>query len=323
MHKLLIIIGILSFLIQPATGYGETLDRIVAVVNDEIITLSEFTAMAEPVLREAQASLSPSEFLQQETVIKKQVLDAMIDERLMLHKAKELGLTVQDDEVNERIEDIKRENKIETDEQFNQVLLDEGLTLNELRDQMRIHITMLKLRAREVQYKIDVSEADARKYYQDRKSEFTKPRRAHVFLLLVEVSATASEQVKAEKRSVAQQLRQRLIAGEEFNLLVKEVMPQAADNGGDIGWLEEGKMLQEFQQLVFTLPIGSISEPFATDHGINLIKVVEREDETLVPFEQVQEAITNKIRQTRTEARMRDWLDDLRAKAFITKKDVL
>lgn len=316
-----VVISCIVFLSIPMLCSAEVIERIVARVNGDIITLSEYEERLYPIREEARNSMKPEEFAAQEKFIQNTVLDAMIDELLMLQKAKEDNINVMDDEIEERLTELKKQNNITSEEQFIEALKLDGITIEEVKKEIRKQITVMRLRSRDIQSKIEISELDARNYYDENKATYRIPEKAHVLLILIELPASPSESVKSLKMQQAQKLVERIAGGEDFSKVAREQIAVAgSENKEDIGWVEKGKLLPEFEKVIFELPVGQVSEPFVTDYGINIVKVVERTPESFKPFESEKETIVEKLYKKRFEERTRDWVDELRKRAFIERK---
>ncbi|MBN2056958.1 peptidyl-prolyl cis-trans isomerase [bacterium] len=299
---------------------AEVIERVAAVVNNEIITWSEYQEELQPILAQALESLGAEEFATQRRAIEIQVLDAMIDEVLVLQEATTQGVRVLKEEIDERIEVIKRDNNLETQEDLERALAKEGMSLVRIRRDIERHITMMRMRAREVQFKVEVTDADALTYYESHLEEYAVPPMARISLLTLPL-ASQVELFKQDKLEQAARLRERIMAGADFQEMVEQYMPaDIVASAGDIGWVERDKVLPAIADLAFELDVGAVSEPFETEFGINLLLVTDRRDATHNTFQEVKEEIKRRLMDVKMEARTRDWLDGLRSKSFIDKK---
>ncbi|MBI4640382.1 MAG: SurA N-terminal domain-containing protein [Candidatus Tectomicrobia bacterium] len=238
------------------------IDRIVAKVNREIITMSDLEERLA-ILANQQGGLPDGDT----TEIKKSLLDRMIDQKLILQKAKELGLTVSSQElsaaVQETLEGIKKQNNITSDEQFEQALLRQGLTLDkyrkEVEEQISIQLYESKVISLEVRSKIQITENDISNYYYTHPKEFLLSEEVRLRHIFFRYPPGASEGVKVGVREKALGVLRRLRAGEDFATLAAQYSDGPRTDGGDLGFVKKGAILPVLEEIAFNLPSGQIS----------------------------------------------------------------
>jgi len=292
---LLLLLASLTGLAGPASA--EIIERIIAKVNGEIITLSEFQ---ERQVAAAQAArITPDQigtFLRESNA---RLLQEAIDEILLIQKAEDAGLALQPEYVDEVIESIRAENKIETEEQFQAALAQEAMTLDDLRTQIRKSMTQRMIIQRDIEPKISVSEEQLQEEYEKRKdSDFTKP--ASVSLQEIFIPEDAGGIV------LAQDIVARARANEDFASLARtHSAAPTADSGGDVGELSQGDMSPELEDIAFSLSVGEVSDPVRIGEGYQILKVVARTSGSVVPFATAKE----RIRSVLMSARFKDEYD--------------
>src|SRR5574340_457527 len=235
--------GVLSIsLVTAQPAVAEIIERVVAKVNGQIITLSEFEARQ---MAAAQAAhIGPSEaaaFLRQNNA---KILQDAIDEMLLLQRAEDAGLKAAPQWVDETIESIRKDNKLTSDEQFQTALQADGLTLSELRQNIEKSMTRQMVLGREVEPKVAVSEAEIRAEYEKlRDTELTRPPTVTLQEILVKDVAGGE--------NLAKELVAKARSGEDFQALARthSIAPSRA-NGGDIGEIAENDMDPALRKLL-------------------------------------------------------------------------
>jgi len=292
------------------TGETELVDRIVARVNDGVITLSELKEAAAPYT----ASLSDKEEIRK---VEQQVLNTLIEERLIIDKAKNLNITVSEEEIDEAIEEVKQRHSLD-DYQFQQLLERQATTWEEYREEIRDQILLTKALNLEVNSKIELKESDAKKYYEEHLSEFLYPkdvRLRQIFILCPE-GADPAEQQRAQAE--AEHIYRELMKGEDFGKLAKKYSQDpSSEKGGDIGYVKEGELLAPLEEVVFQLKEGEISRPIKTKRGYHIFKVEEVRDNRVRPFQEVKDTILNKLYKERFAQRQKQWMEEIREESFV------
>jgi len=299
MRRLLVLTLLPSLLgvAGAAPARADIIERIIAKVNGEIITLTEFQ---ERQIAAAQAArITPDQigtFLRENNA---RLLQEAIDEILLVQKAEDAGLGLRPEYVDEVIEGIKKDNKIETEEQFQAALAQEGMSLDDLRANITKSMTQRMIIQRDIEPKISVSEEQMREEYENKKdTEFTKP--ATVTLQEISIPEDAGGMV------LAQEIVKRARAGEDFPSLARtHSAAPTAENGGDLGEISQGDMSPDLEKVAFSLSVGEVSDPIRIGDGYRILKVVARTSESVVPFATAK----NQIRSVMMASRFKDAYD--------------
>ncbi len=298
---------------------AETLNGIAAIVNDEIITSLELNREYAMVLKEEEkrGAFSP----EAATKLKRDILDAMIDRKLVKQKIKELNIVISEEEIRQSIEDVKRQNKL-SQEALTSALLAQGMTFDQYKAQMREQLERLRLMSQEVKSKIQVSEREIREYYDANKSLYTEEptyRARHIF---IKVNKNASNEEIKKLMAKAVTVMTEAKSSSDFIALAKKYSDEAsaAKDGGDLGTFKKGDMLPEIESAVITMTPGEISDLVTTPAGFHIIKLEEKSAERLKPFDSVKAAIDEILYKKKSEERFKQWAEELRKAAAVEIK---
>ena len=298
-----------SLALVPCALGAETIERVVAKVNGQIITLSEFQSRQVAAAQGARVdSAGVGAYLRQNNA---KILQDTIDEILILQKAEDAGIRAPAAWIDEAIDGIKKENKIASDEQMQEALAREGLTLAELRANIERGVLRRIVMQRDVQPKIEVSEADVRAEYETLKAkEFTKP-----------ATVTLQEILIAEDKgglALAGELVGRARAGEDFQELARTYSTAPSrGNGGELGQLAQGDIHPDLEKVAFELAVGSISEPLPVAGGYRLIRVVAKTTGSTTPFDAVKERVRDRLMMARFDKAYEEYVAELRKNAVV------
>lgn len=289
--------------------HGDVIERVIARVNGQIVTLSEFEARQMAAVQAARVPEGEIEaFLRQNNA---KLLDEAMEELLLVDRALALGLKLRPEYLDQVIEDIKKEQNIGSEEDFLAQLKREGLTREALRRNIERSVIVRQVRARDVDPKAQVSEADVRAEYERRKvSDFTRKATVHLMEIVVKGDGAA----EASAALVA-----RLKKGEDFETLAREHSVSASKAaGGDIGRVEPSDLNPALEAAVANLRPGEVSAPIPVEGGYWILKVRERLADEVTPFDQVKDKIQEDLSRTRFEKVYGDYIADLKKNAVYT-----
>jgi peptidyl-prolyl cis-trans isomerase SurA len=279
-------------------------DRVVAVVNDEIITMSDLQ-------REA---LKRPEITDQRLI-----LEGMIDRKLQMVAAKRNGMEVTDRELTEAIADIMKRNNMDS-KQFEDALAREGTTLEQYRVEFREQMTMSRLFNKFIRTGLSVDEKEVREHYDRNLAQFSLPEEVRVRLLAVIVPEKASSAQIAEARQKAETLMARIGKGEDFIRLIRENSgsPTAAQDG-DLGFMQRGHAIPEIEEATKDLKPGQYAGPVKAADGFYIIRVEEIRT-PVRPFEKVKDEVQKMLYEQKMENTYRAFLQSLRSEAHIENR---
>ena len=282
------------------------LDRVVAVVDDDIIMESELverTAAIRTRMREQSTQLPPTE------VLFEQVLERMIVESIEMQMAEKSGIRVSDNELNETLANIARQNNMTTDA-FRETILSEGMSWPALRDQIRRELTVNQLRQRRVGSRIQITDQDVDNFLN---SEMAKTNLAPDYRLghiLIAINNNTPPHVAEE---TALLVYQKLQQGADFAAMAAQYSSgEAALSGGDLGWRKAAQLPTLFADTVLDMKAGEISQPIRSASGYHLIKVLELRGGTEQIVNQTKTRhILIKPNEIRNETEARKLIDDI------------
>ncbi|MDD9947549.1 MAG: SurA N-terminal domain-containing protein [Myxococcales bacterium] len=250
-------------------AHAEVIERVVAVVNDEAVFLSELRRRAAPFLASVVADASPGERRERVNALYNNLLNQLVDEVLIEQTAQELKLTVSSLEVDQAIDNVRRSNGL-SDEQFWEAVGEQGFTRAQYRQDVRKQLLRLKVINQKVRTRVNISEGQVREEYDKRLRQARRSQRfraAHVLYALPE-GASATEVKKA--MSAASEMRVRLTA-DNF------IAQAEAHGGGELGWLDQGDLPTSLETTLLDLEPGQISAPVRGPAGVHLFLLQERQ----------------------------------------------
>lgn len=317
LKRVFVIGGCLFWLSAPA--WAQVLDRIIAVVNDDIITLYEFNAAFEPYLKNIEKTYpgkDKDQFIRQ---TREAFLQRMIDNLLIEQEAKRTGIsaTVKDEDVMNVLQDMLNRQNVSMQD-FLQKVAREGGSLEAVKKEIRSQLIRMRILRREVKDKVIVTEEEIGAYYNKHRSEYEGNESVRIKHLMLPFPGEADQKVKERIKRDAEGLRERIRKGEPFDALVaKYSKGPAVDQGGDVGFIEKGVILPEVEAVAFSLPPGEISPVIESDVGVHIIQVIDKRGAGLKPIAAVREEIIAKIEEEKLESKFEQWIVSVRAKSHI------
>lgn len=299
---------------------AEVADRIVAVVNDEVITLSELDSAFEPYQAKIEASYRGTGRDNALSDAKTGLLNRMIDNMLMEQQARKAGIVIRDEEVAGAIRDLLERRKISREDML-KALEREGTTLEAYEKGIRDQLKRIRLIQREIKSKVAVSDEEIGEYYLKHREDYEGKDMVRLKQIFIALPKGTDAGGKEQRRAEAEAIRKRLKDGEPFDLLsARYSQGPAAAAGGDIGFIEKGMILPEVEEAAFSLPLHEISEVIESPVGFHIIQVIDRRGEGIKAIETVREEIRERIDQEKMEKKFAEWLQELRTKSHIEIK---
>jgi parvulin-like peptidyl-prolyl isomerase len=301
---------------------AEVVDKIIAVVNDEIITLAEFNTAFDPYLKNIEDNYKGKD---KEALInqsKEAFLKRLVDNLLIEQEAKKAGksIVIKDEEVMDVVRDMIAKRKSNMEE-FKKNLAREGTSLESLKKDIRSQMVRMRLLRWEIKSKVMVSDEEIGEYYTKNRQDYEGKEAVRLKQIFLAIPAKADKKTKAKIKEEAEQLRKRVLAGEPFELLaVKYSQGPGAAQGGDIGFIEKGTIIVAVDSVAFNLPMEQVSEVIESSIGFHIIKVVDKKGAGLKPIATVREEIKTKIEDEKLEKKYEEWITSVRKKSFIEIK---
>jgi peptidyl-prolyl cis-trans isomerase SurA len=297
-------------------------DRVVAVIDNEIITERELMAQADGPLQEIDRTLSPDERAKQRRRVLQQALDAEISERLLTREVRlnKDKLGVADKDIDRAVDEVMRLNHINR-EQLQTALYGQGLTWTEYRDKLRVQLERTRLVQFKVQGKVQVREGEVRRRCQERLrlQAADGPALVCASHILLKLDGGASPRALEAQLQRARALRARLVAGEPIAALAAEHSDDPSAKDGALGCFGRGEMVEAFEAAAFALEAGGTSEVVRTPFGLHLIQVSERRaaEAGRCDTPEATDAIRNELMQEEMGRQMALWMAELREQSFV------
>lgn len=300
---------LLAFPVEETASASVVIDRVVAVVNEDIITLSDLQR-EETQKRNELKDIKMDE---------RMVLEDMIDRKLQMAAAKKAGMDVTDKELADALADVMKRNSFDT-KQFEAALAKEGLSLEQYKQELREQMTLSRMFNKYVRSGVIVDETEVRAYYDRNRSAYTLPEEVRLrqiyFPLPDNATPAQTSVVKARAETVYELARK----GGDFLRLVRDNSSDAAAfQDGDLGFMKREHMLPEIQAAAQPLKTGEISRPFLCSGGYHIIRIEEART-PVMPFEKVKDDILNTLYQQKVENTYRSWLQTLRSDSHVENK---
>ncbi len=299
----------LLLLIRTDPLHGEVIDRIVAIVNDSVITLSELNS-ASMVARERFGMNMDG--MEEDT--RTRVLETLIEQKLVKQASEKAGIDVSEKEIDNAIEDVKKQNRISHEELLS-AIRSRGLTYEEYREQIREQIRQVKFITKEIRSKVSIQPEDIEDYYIQHIDEFRQP--ASYRIRVIYFGDTDRKLLKKKIGAVLDGIER----GEDFSTLASRYSEgPTASSGGDLGYIKEGEMDETIEEVAKGLDIGEISEPFTTHAGTYIIQLVDRREGDAVPLEEVRDEIYDRLFEEAMRTRYRTWLEEMKKNSYIERR---
>jgi peptidyl-prolyl cis-trans isomerase SurA len=311
-----------------ATPKADIIEQVLVKVNGEIITKTDLEARQIAALRQKNPNLRPNDDAALRAALAEVtpavILDA-VDEMLMVQRGKELGFTMSTDRFNSILENIKKENKIESDEQLQAALKQEGMTMADLRRQLEKTMIVQQVQQTEIMQKLQVTDTELKAYYEAHKDEFGTVPNVTLREITINVPTSAAginvgqdDDAKAK----AEEVRAKIIAGEPFPRLAADYSDSGSKaNGGLVGPLSKSDLSDELQQAIAGLKTGGVTPVLRTSRGYQIIKIENLQDSTTKPFDEARPEIADKIANSKRGGEYQKFITRLRTDAIIDWKN--
>jgi len=311
------------FLVLPTISLANVVDRSVAIVNEDTITLSEVNELGNSFFQKVTAETPANQLTEALQQARKTVIDKLIDKKLLLQAAKKLNIQVSDEEVDNALQRLLDKNTTTMD-QFRKEISSMGMNEKQYREDLREQILSSKLINHEVRSKVVISEDAILDYYDTHHTEQISG--GDYYILQIGCTWGTKEQngtipTQENAKTKAEKVRNQALKGEDFKELAKQYsdLPSAVD-GGDLGIFQQNEMAPYIRDAVANLKPGEISQIVETENGYQFFKLLSNQEGkivTKVPYESVKEEIREKLSQQAMELRFQEWLKTMRDKAYI------
>lgn len=294
---------------SPGNSHSSALlDKVVAVVNKEVITWSELYRAMEFEASSEMKSLSDAEkkkiFKESEAFF----LEGMIDTKLQIQAAKKLDIDASKEEISDAIEGIKKKYGME-EKEFQESLKKEGFTMEDYKRRLADQIILSKVVGQQVKNKIVISDEEIKEYMS--KNKDVEYRVRQIFFRIPEKDFD-----RKTLEAKAEEILQRLKNGEDFPALALKYSDDPSGRiGGDLGFIKKEYLGKEFVEVLSNMPVGGVSSPFWTEKGLHIVKLEEKVDTSNV--DEFKEIVKKKLFEKRFNEEYRSWIRSLREKAYV------
>jgi peptidyl-prolyl cis-trans isomerase SurA len=295
---------------------ADVIEQVVATVNDEAIFLSDLRQQAAPFLPRVMSAATQEERMAGLRALYQEILSKLIDQELIEQAARDMQVRVTSRDVERAVLNVIRQNGL-SEEEFWEAVRGQGFTEAQYRSDVRKQLLRLKVINQRVRGRVNITEADVRRRYEQRLRQANRSvrfRTSHLFLSLPDgASATDVASVREE----AEEIRQELTA-ENFAEMIAEY------GGGELGWLSQGDLPEELEEELLTLDDQEISDPVQGERGFHIFFLHERErgGSDMPGFEDVKEQLYRQMMERAMVRQEENFLRELRRDAIITRKEL-
>ncbi len=289
----------------------------VATVNGAVISNKdfdlEFLGAKQRFMRQGQ---TPND--SQLMALKKEILERLIDRELLYQAAVKNGTKVEETTVDEQMTKVKK--RFPSEDKYKDMLKGMKLTESELKSQLKKNLVIKQFVEKQFEQNAKVSDKEIRTYYDSNQGAFKQPEQVKASHILIKVAPGAKKEEKAAARKKIMTVQERLKKGEDFAVVAKEVSegPSGA-RGGDLGYFGRGQMVKPFEEVVFVLKPGEVSDIVETDFGYHLIKCADKKPGGTIAYKDVKDRLSQYLTQQKVRKKVTSTIKELKAKAKVEK----
>ena len=287
---------------------------IAATVNGIVIKDTEVDAKVSAYMERMAAQIPPNMVEQYKTQIRGQALESMIVEQLLAEQIKKAGIDITEKDVNDKLNEIvAAQPGGMTIESFKAMLAAQGQSFDVVKGQIKKTLGYEKLLGA-----VEVNDAEAKAFYNENKEDFNTPEQVQASHILIKVAPTATPEEKTAARAKIDGLLKQVKAGGDFAALAKENSdcPSKA-KGGDLGFFDKSSMVKEFADAAFAMKAGQVSDVLETQFGYHIIKVTDRKEGGLTPFDKAKTDIVKTLQEKKKGEMFRQLIEKAKAGAKI------
>jgi len=302
---------------------GKTVEEIIARVNNEIITRSEYEksrqSAEDDARQDCQNKCTPEQLKAEIDQRQRTSLRDLIDQSLLVQRAKDMGVSVEP-ELIKRLDGIRTQNKIESMEELEKAVTAQGMNWEDFKNNIRSTLLTQRVISNEVGSHITISDEEISKYYQAHKAEYVRPEQVALREIEVSTQGKKPEEIPDLKKK-AETTLQRIKDGEDFGEMAKRFSDSSTKTqGGFLGMYKRGELSKELEDKVFSMKKNELTEVTETKQGFLILQVLEHYDEGEQSLAKVKNEIMDKLYSARMEPAMREYLKTLREQSFVVIK---
>jgi len=324
MRKPLAVLLFVLLIALPSFAADKIVEEIVARVNNQIITRSEYLRSKEELRKEAQQQdpVNADKIVAERD---KDVLRDLVDQQLLLAKGKDLGITA-DTELVKKLDQMRKDMNLDSMEELEKAAQAQGVSFEDFKQNMRNQIITQQVIGREVGSRLNITKDEEQKFYEEHKSELDQPEQVRLSEILISTDKKPNDtrddsQVLQAAQDKANSLLEEIKKGAKFDDVAKKDSdgPSAAQ-GGALGYFKRGTLAKELEDKTFAMRAGDVSDVIRTKQGFIILKVTEHRDAGVPPFNQIEPRIQEAVYMQKLQPALREYLTKLREDAFIDVK---
>jgi len=302
---------------------GKTVEEIVARVNNEIITLTEYEkarqGAGDDAKQECQNRCTPEQLQTNIEERQKNALRELIDQSLLVQRAKDMGISVKAD-VIKQLDQIRKQNKLESIDALEKAVKSEGMNWEDFQSNIENHMLTQRVISSEVGSHININDSEVSKYYEEHKSEYVRPEQVVLREIEVSTQGKNADELPALKKKAETALK-RVQDGEDFGEIAKRFSDGSTkEEGGLLGQYKRGELAKELEDKVFVMKKNQLTDVMETKQGYLVLQVLEHYDEGQQSLDKVRNEIMDRLYSKRMEPAMREYLKTLREQSYVIIK---
>lgn len=310
----------ICFISQARAERRELVDKVVAVVDEEAITQSELDELLNPIYEQYRKQYQGEDLFRKLDEARRILLNQLIEDRLVYQESKRAGVKVAEEEVDASVNDFK--DRFQNDAEFNKLLKEEGMTMTKLRERYERQIAIRKLHQYEVRGKVMVSPKEVEQYYKDHINEFATNERIQVRTITIRKSPEAVEKGLTDETAKAKAeavLKELIDTKADFAELAKRYSQDSyALEGGELGFIERGDMVEAIDQALFSLKKGELSQVLESKLGYHIFRVDDIQAGKVQALDEMRGNIQGIIYREKMRKRFVEWMEQLKKEAYIS-----
>jgi len=312
-EKTFFIFLFLFFLCRVIVSGAEVVDKILVIVNDEVITQGEVNRIIMPIYAQYKNLYSGEAFVEKFGEARRDVLERLVHDKLLLSAAKRRKIEIEDKEVESKIEELRK--RFVNEKEFEEVLARENMSLSVLERKHRERLMIERLIDVEIKKRVSISPSDVLNYYTDHRGEFREPRKVKIKSILIRAK---EERPEDEALKLSKRILKRLREGCDFGSMAKEYSDGPyASSAGDMGWVKEGELMGRINEFIFRLEEKETSCILKTKVGFHIFMIEEKMDAKTTEFPEAKDRVERILFGKRLEKKLRTWIEELKKDAYI------
>ncbi len=297
-------------------AYAGAIDKVIAVVNDEVVTQREFDRAFLPIRQSYEGHFKGEELERRLEELRKEFLEQLVNSKLVISLAKKEEIKIDEEELKSRIERIKA--FYDSEEDFLRALSVKGTNLSEFREELREQMLAQKLVEKEVAAGIVITPGEVRDLYEKNRDKLMAPKKVKARTIMIRKTDGSAE---VDQRRRIEEIVSELESGKDFASLAAERSEGPyAENGGDMGFVIPGQMLKEIDDAIFSLEKGDVSGIVETSMGYHVFLAEDTEEPRPLGLEEASDFLREQLFMKRFEEEMAGWIEEKRKHAYISYK---